>query len=217
MCFDQDSHPPIPPIAGAAVDGKRITLHAVRRDRLRCVRRPPAEPTGAGDAHPARRSRPVHFYEELALRFAEAGVDGAGDRLLRPHGRHADRAARTSTTWRTSSSCAGDRCSTTSQAGADELARALASARCSRRLLHGRAPRVPDRRRARSSASRASIGFYGWPPRPRGDMPAPIDEVARGRRRRCSACSAATIRASRQTPSPLSTARSRRPASSTRS
>src|SRR5437868_1258063 len=28
MCFDEDSHPPIPPIAGAAVDGKRITLHS---------------------------------------------------------------------------------------------------------------------------------------------------------------------------------------------
>jgi hypothetical protein len=28
MCFDTDSRPPIPPIAGAAVDGRRVDLIA---------------------------------------------------------------------------------------------------------------------------------------------------------------------------------------------
>ena len=75
MCVDDDSFPPIPPIAGGAAgsrdlhltssDGTRFMAHAARA----------AKPTGAGmivipdvrGLHP--------FYKELADRFAEVGVD----------------------------------------------------------------------------------------------------------------------------------------------
>lgn len=75
MCVDDDSFPPIPPIAGGAAgtrdlyltssDGTRFMAHAARA----------AKPTGAGmivipdvrGLHP--------YYKELADRFAEVGVD----------------------------------------------------------------------------------------------------------------------------------------------
>ena len=34
MCFDHDSQPPIPPIAGAAVDGRGLELTAADGNRL---------------------------------------------------------------------------------------------------------------------------------------------------------------------------------------
>jgi carboxymethylenebutenolidase len=75
MCVDDDSFPPIPPISGGAAgsrdfkltssDGTRVMAHAARA----------AKPTGAGmivipdvrGLHP--------YYQELADRFAEIGVD----------------------------------------------------------------------------------------------------------------------------------------------
>ena len=75
MCFDDDSRPPIPPIAGAAVDGKRMTLEATDGTKFAGFSAQPSAPTGAGmlilpDVRGLHR-----FYEELALRFAEAGVE----------------------------------------------------------------------------------------------------------------------------------------------
>ena len=75
MCFDLDSRPPIAPIAGGALDSERVTLTAADGNRLAAFRARAAEPTGAGmlilpdvrGLHP--------YYEELALRFAEHGVD----------------------------------------------------------------------------------------------------------------------------------------------
>ncbi len=76
MCFDLDSHPPIAPIAGGALDSSRPAAHGGRRQ-------PPGGVPGPGRRRrAARRSlllpdvRGLHpFYEELALRFAEHGVD----------------------------------------------------------------------------------------------------------------------------------------------
>ena len=75
MCFDLDSRPPITPIAGGALDNADLTLEATDGNRLRAFRARATEPTGAGiivlpdvrGLHP--------YYEELALRFAEHGVD----------------------------------------------------------------------------------------------------------------------------------------------
>jgi carboxymethylenebutenolidase len=75
MCFDLDSHPPIPPIAGAAVDGRKIDLHASDGTRFAAFAADAKSPKGAGiiifpdvrGLHP--------FFEELALRFAEVGID----------------------------------------------------------------------------------------------------------------------------------------------
>ena len=75
MCFDLDSRPPIPPIAGAAVDGARIELHAADGTRFLAYDAKADVPSGAGIViFPDVRGL-HHFYEELALRFAERDID----------------------------------------------------------------------------------------------------------------------------------------------
>jgi len=74
MCFDEDSHPPIRPIAGAAVDSKRITLHSADGTDFAAFAAQPAQPSGAAMIVLPDVRGLFTFYEELALRFAEAGV-----------------------------------------------------------------------------------------------------------------------------------------------
>lgn len=86
MCFDLDSHPPIAPIAGGALDGASVTLSAEDGTEFAAFRARPSDPGGAevvvaGVAGVAGvvilpDVRGLHpYYEELALRFAEHGVD----------------------------------------------------------------------------------------------------------------------------------------------
>ncbi len=75
MCFDLDSHPPIPPIAGGALDGSLVELAAADGNRYAAFRVRPTAPTGGGIVI-LPDVRGLHpYYEELALRFAERGVD----------------------------------------------------------------------------------------------------------------------------------------------
>jgi carboxymethylenebutenolidase len=75
MCFDLDSRPPIAPIAGGALDSIRETLTAADGNRLAAFRARATKPSGAGVVI-LPDVRGLHpFYEELALRFAERGVD----------------------------------------------------------------------------------------------------------------------------------------------
>jgi carboxymethylenebutenolidase len=75
MCFDHDSRPPIAPIIGGALESREITLHAADGNRLAAFEALAAEPTGTAililpdvrGLHP--------YYVELALRFAEGGMD----------------------------------------------------------------------------------------------------------------------------------------------
>jgi carboxymethylenebutenolidase len=75
MCFDHDSRPPIPPIEGGALDGRELTLTSADGTRFTAFAARAADPVGAGmivlpdvrGLHP--------YYEDLALRFAEHGVD----------------------------------------------------------------------------------------------------------------------------------------------
>jgi carboxymethylenebutenolidase len=91
MCFDHDSRPPIAPIAGGALDGSRIELSAEDGNRLGAFRARPAEPGGAGVVI-LPDVRGLHpFYEQLALRFAERGVDAVA---IDWFGRTADTAPR---------------------------------------------------------------------------------------------------------------------------
>ena len=74
MCQDLDSHPPIPPIAGAAVDGGKVILTARDGTLFSGFGAVPEGHTGAGVVI-LPDVRGLHpFYEELALRFAEAGI-----------------------------------------------------------------------------------------------------------------------------------------------
>lgn len=88
MCYETTARPPYPPIAGGAADGKRIVLRSSDGTEL--------------DAFEARSERPdapgmvivpdvrgLHpFYEDLAVRFAEAGVHAVAiDYFARTAGR----------------------------------------------------------------------------------------------------------------------------------
>jgi carboxymethylenebutenolidase len=91
MCFDPDSRPPIAPIAGGALDSRRLVLTADDGNRLAAFETRATAPSGAAililpdvrGLHP--------YYEELALRFAEHGVDAlAIDYFGRTAGTHVD-------------------------------------------------------------------------------------------------------------------------------
>ena len=75
MCFDHDSVPPIAPIAGGALDGSLVTLTAADGNAFAAFRARPASPGGAGVVVLPDVRGLYPFYEELALRFAERGVD----------------------------------------------------------------------------------------------------------------------------------------------
>lgn len=75
MCFDHDSRPPIAPIAGGAIDGTIVELTARDGNRFAAFR---ARPSSVGRAAVVILPdvRGLHpYYEELALRFAERGVE----------------------------------------------------------------------------------------------------------------------------------------------
>lgn len=75
MCFDLDSRPPIAPIVGGSVDHERIVVTAADGNRFLAFRASAAAPTGAGIVI-LPDVRGLHpYYEELALRFAEHGID----------------------------------------------------------------------------------------------------------------------------------------------
>ena len=75
MCFDHDSRPPIVPIAGGALDSQEVTLTAADGNQLTAFEARAAQPSGASIVI-LPDVRGLHtFYFELALRFAENGVD----------------------------------------------------------------------------------------------------------------------------------------------
>jgi carboxymethylenebutenolidase len=73
MCFDLDSLPPVPTIAGAAISHEDLELEAADGTSFAAFH---ASPDGGGDVGivvlPDVRGL-YRFYEELALRFAERG------------------------------------------------------------------------------------------------------------------------------------------------
>jgi carboxymethylenebutenolidase len=73
MCFDHDSSPPIPRIAGAAVEHDDLALEAADGNRFAAFLARPEEPSGIGVAILPDVRGLFRFYEELALRFAERG------------------------------------------------------------------------------------------------------------------------------------------------
>ena len=75
MCHDTDGRPPIPPIAGGAVDAASVTITSHDGTRLRGFRARPADTVHAGVVI-LPDVRGLHpFYEELAHRFAEHGFE----------------------------------------------------------------------------------------------------------------------------------------------
>ncbi len=75
MCFDHDSRPPIQPIAGGALDSQEVTLTAADDNRFTAFEARAAKPSGAAIVV-LPDVRGLHpYYVELAMRFAESGID----------------------------------------------------------------------------------------------------------------------------------------------
>jgi carboxymethylenebutenolidase len=183
MCFDLDSQPPIPPIAGAAVDGKLIHLHASDGTEFSAFHAVPTAPTGAAIMILPDVRGLYKFYEELALRFAEVGVEALTlDYFGRTAGKvtdgsrgedfdHMDHVNRVE--W--------DSLLADMQAGADYLhgqsrVRGLfTTGFCFGGRLAFIAGTRPELRLA------GATGFYGWPSagHGRGGVPSPTEDAAK--------------------------------------
>ncbi|HVU76851.1 MAG TPA: dienelactone hydrolase family protein [Gaiellaceae bacterium] len=73
MCFDTDSEPPVPRIAGAAVSHDDLTLTAADGNAFAAFLATPDGPASTGVVVLPDIRGLYRFYEELALRFAERG------------------------------------------------------------------------------------------------------------------------------------------------
>src|SRR5579884_2154285 len=73
MCFDLDSFPPVPVIAGAAVSHDDLELEASDGNRFAAFVATPDESPEVGVVVLPDVRGLYRFYEELALRFAERG------------------------------------------------------------------------------------------------------------------------------------------------
>jgi carboxymethylenebutenolidase len=179
VCTDADSRPPIPPIAGGAVDAGRIMLTSEDGTRFDAYRAVAAQPTGAGILI-LPDVRGLHaFFEELAERYAEHGVDAlAIDYFARtagtgPRGEDFDYSSHLpQTTW---------------EALAADIRTGVATLR-SPHWADGRAPtsifttgfcmggRLTYLSGTLGLGLAGLIGFYGWPTGPsRNGTPAPAD------------------------------------------
>lgn len=178
MCFDYDSHPPIAPIAGAAVDSRLLELTASDGNHFSAFAADAATPTGAGIVILPDVRGLHHYYEELTLRCAEAGIDAIA---IDYFGRTAGVGARADgfdfmphveqTTW------AGLRADITAAAErlrADRPVGALFSVGfCYGGRVSFALSTVAELQMA------GVIGFYGWPVGAgRGGVPAPAEVVS---------------------------------------
>jgi carboxymethylenebutenolidase len=180
MCFDTDSRPPIAPIVGGALDAEEVRLVSSDGATLRAYLARAASPTGAGmivlpDVRGLHR-----YYEELTLRFAEAGIDAIG---IDYFGRTAtddergdafpfmDHVARTAY-----ASLSAD------VAAAAEALRLVGGGRVRRLFTVGFCfgGRLSFDAATMGLGLDGVVGFYGWPAGPgRNDVPAPVDVVDR--------------------------------------
>src|ERR1039458_2035097 len=106
MCHELDSEPPIPAIAGAAISHEDVVLDAADGGRFAGFLATPDEPSRVGVVILPDVRGLYHFYEELALRFAERGYAALA---IDYFGRSAAgrRAARGATSSRSASASAG--------------------------------------------------------------------------------------------------------------
>ncbi len=179
MCFDLDSRPPIAPIAGAAVDSQEVVIRAGDGGRFAALLARAERPTGAGiivlpdvrGLHP--------YYEELALRFAEVGVDALA---IDYFGRTAGIGIRERPTDFDFMAHVGEtRYSNLSWdvRAAAEHVRNLGPGRGRSVFVIGFCfgGRLAFLANTLGLGLAGSIGFYGWPVGARGDIPAPADST----------------------------------------
>jgi carboxymethylenebutenolidase len=178
MCYDDDARPPLPPIRGAALDAGELTLTSADGTHVAAYAAQAATPSGAGMVV-LPDVRGLHpFFEELTLRFAEAGLDAIA---IDYFGRTAGTAPR-GADFDYQSHVALMRHETLNAdiaAAADHL-RSLAGGAVQRLYTVGFCVggRLSFLQAASGIAPAGVIGFYGWPVGPhRTGLPAPADEA----------------------------------------
>ena len=110
MCFTPTSRPPIAPILGGALDGRRIELVAGDGTHLSAYRARAAGPDRRRDRDPAGRTRPVHVLRGAGAAVRRGGHRCGRHRLLRADGRRQRPARATSSTCPTSPGRPGRGC-----------------------------------------------------------------------------------------------------------
>jgi carboxymethylenebutenolidase len=181
MCFDHDARPPIPAIAGGATDAREIVLTSRDGVQFGAYAARAARPSGAGMVV-LPDVRGLHpYYKELALRFAEHGVDAVA---LDYFGRTAGIAERGETF---------DYLPHVGQTRPDTLQADIAASAAHLRAKDGGGVRalfsvgfcfggaLSFLQAASGLGYAGVIGFYGWPlGLPRWpDRPRPVDSVSR--------------------------------------
>lgn len=180
MCFTTDARPPLPPIRGAALDTRDLTLTGRDGHPFAATAARAEQPSGAGIVI-VPDVRGLHpYYEELARRFAEAGV----------HAVAIDQYARTAGTGKRGADFEYE--PHVAQLRVEQLDGDVAAAVDYLRSPDGGEPervytvgfclggRV-SLLQARSGLGLSGvIGFYPWPTGPhRSGLPAPADEAPR--------------------------------------
>ena len=74
MCFDDDARPPLPPIRGGAIDARDLSLTSGDGTEFAAYAARAERPSGASIVIIPDVRGLSPYYEELTLRFAEAGV-----------------------------------------------------------------------------------------------------------------------------------------------
>jgi carboxymethylenebutenolidase len=180
MCFNVDDRPPLPPIRGSALDSRDLTLTSSDGTRVAAFAAQAQQPSGAGIVI-IPDVRGLHpYYEELALRFAEAGV----------HAVTFDLYSRTAGTGKRGDDF--DPAAHMRQLTADGLGADVAAAAALLRSPDGGEPqrtytvgfcvggRISFLQAASGLGLDGVIGFYGPPvAEHRSGLPAPVDEAPR--------------------------------------
>jgi len=178
MCHELDSEPPIPVIAGAAISHDDLVLEAADGNRFAAFLATPDEPSAVGVVILPDVRGLYHFYEELALRFAERGY---GALAIDYFGRTAGVAKRDE-----SFEAMEHTMATTPEGVQADIAAAVAYLRSpaggSRTAIFTVGFCFGGANSWLAAAGghglAGAVGFYGMPG-PRGERPGPIDAAAR--------------------------------------
>jgi carboxymethylenebutenolidase len=176
MCFETDARPPLPPIRGSALDVRDLTLTSRDGTDFAAYTATPSAPSGAAIVI-IPDVRGLHpYYEELALRFAEAGVHAVA---LDPY-------ARTAGAEKRGEGFEYEQHVLQLNADAlnDDVAAAAAAVRENAERLYTigfcLGGRVSLLQAATGLGLAGVIGLYPWPVGPhRSGLPAPADEAPR--------------------------------------
>jgi carboxymethylenebutenolidase len=175
VCYDAEARPPLPPIHGAAADAGEVTLDSADGTSVAAFAARATSPGGPGMVI-LPDVRGLHpFFEELALRFAEAGV----------HAVSMDYFSRTAGTGRRPDGFEYEEHVSRTQyaalnadvAAAATYLRSQAGGSASRVYTVGFCfgGRLSFLQAAAEFGPAGVIGFYGWPVGPNRSLPAPAD------------------------------------------